>query len=315
MYQVLYLPLPGASEMTTLNPEMADQMVEAVLLETAEKMIFLMNLTESTHYAIFVRGLNTNGAGPYAEKVTAVTLVEFRSSTNEVPLSVSSGPPGDLIAVGMVAGIAMAWDDGSTDQGLIIYEISYQTRQGQNAFGRVNRTDRFIFLTNLEEAVVYDISIQAYDGDELGPYNEITIATTLKDDIPVNSSIEIPSGVPSNVVVKSLTITTLSLAWDEVNISSSSQPNNSEAVVYEVHYRAFIEGSVLHTVQTVNRSVKLSGLLESTTYVFLVRVLSLDVAGPFSEAGFVKTLEDSKLMLCACYHHTCVACFMQRRKK
>lgn len=241
MYQVLYLPLPSASGMTAVNPEMVERMVEAVLVETAERMVFLRDLTEFTQYVIFVRALNANGGGSYAEKVIALTLAEPGGSTTEVQLNVPTGPPRDLVAVGMVAGIAMTWNGVSVDQRngvLTAYEISYQTQLGQNmtvTFELMNTTDLFVCLMNLEEDVVYEVSVRAYNGDGPGPYSEITTATTLKDDIPsgqVNSTLEIPSGTPLNVVVKSVTLTTLSLEWDKVN-NSTSPHNYSEVVTYE----------------------------------------------------------------------------------
>lgn len=104
MYEVLYLPLL-ADEMIEIDPEMVNQTVdEAFVVQIAERVAFLWNLTELTSYAVFVRALNINGAGPYAEKVVVMTLedesVSETSARDNTGVTISTGQCSCLIREG-----------------------------------------------------------------------------------------------------------------------------------------------------------------------------------------------------------------------
>lgn len=291
MYEVLYLPLL-TDEMTEIDPEMVNHTVgEAFMVQTAERVLFLRDLIGLTSYAIFVRALNIDGAGPYANKVEAVTLEDII----ELELPVPTGPPLNLVAVGIVSGIAIAWDEVGVNQsnGMI---LAYEVLVGQNltnTWALVNTVVPFISLTNLEEDVIYEISVRARNGNGPGPYSEVVIVTTLEDDISagqVNTTSAKPLGAPRNVIVSSVTFTTLVLQWDKVNVTQQTD----EGVSYAVHYQPLIEGSVENVVNTTDEIVVLMGLVELTPYVFSVRAFTAAGPGPFSEPGFVKTVENSK---------------------
>lgn len=298
MYEVLYLPLL-TDEMTKIDPDMVDLSAdEAFTVNTAEKLVFLRDLMVHTSYAVFVRAINIHGAGPYAEKVVATTLEDARRSVIDLELPMPTGAPLNLIAVGIVSGIAIVWDEIGVNQSngvIIAYEVLYRAQVGQNltaTWALVNTTFPFISLTNLEEDVTYEISVRALNGNGPGPYSEVVTATTLEDDIPagrVNITSAIPLGAPRNVIVSSVTLTTLVLQWDKVNATQQT----GEGVSYVVHYQALIEGSVEMVVNTTEESVVLTGLVESTPYVFSVRAFTAAGPGPFSEPGFVKTVENS----------------------
>ena len=277
-----------------------------VTVLVAEKLVYLRDLVALTSYILFVRAINVHGAGPYSTEVVATTLEKLTSKSelgndNVTLKAVPAAPPLNLLAVAMVPGIALTWDELSVDQWngvLMVYEVLYETQVGENAtatWNLVNATVPVASITNMEGDVTCKISVRARNENGPGPYSEVVIATTLKDDTsagPVNTTSSTPPGAPRNVEVCSVTLTTLVLKWDRVNVTGQ---NDEDFVSYAVHYQALVEGSTEEIVNTTELGVVLLGLIELTPYAFSVRAFVMAGPSPFSEVGFVKTVERSRL--------------------
>lgn len=70
MYKVMYLPTE--TPMVEIDPVTIGQGISHLL--TAERVIFIGNLSELTNYTLFVRAHNADSAGPFTRQVVATTL-------------------------------------------------------------------------------------------------------------------------------------------------------------------------------------------------------------------------------------------------
>jgi hypothetical protein len=103
----------------------------------------------------------------------------------------------------------------------------------------------------------------------------------------------VPSGQPSNVVVKAITSNSLSVVWDPPPLENQ----NGEIRGYMVLYGVADSTGVSWNLTTNETSVELSGLMIFTSYMVRVRAFTDVGFGPYSDEVVNKTLESCKYLL------------------
>lgn len=85
-----------------------------------------------------------------------------------------------------------------------------------------------------------------------------------------------PSGTPSNVSARALSSTSILVGWNKVECLK----RNGMITNYNVQYGPDSYSVPMMTLKTANTSLKVSNLIPSTNYTFLVAAESINGTGP-----------------------------------
>ena len=182
MYEVLYVPLE------TFGGAIGDN----TTIVMTERMATLTDLQEYVNYTISVRAYTSVGAGPYSDGMIVRTQEDSESIASLAyncycfsSCPVPDSPPDNVNTTAISpTEIMVTWDIvPEIDQNGVItrYEVLYvplETFDGAIGENTTNVTGRMATLTDLQEYVSYNISVQAYTSVGAGPYGDGVIEMT-----------------------------------------------------------------------------------------------------------------------------------------
>ncbi|XP_064385915.1 uncharacterized protein LOC135334596 isoform X5 [Halichondria panicea] len=264
-YEVMYDPL------MTFNG-----MLSRITVNTTNLSITLNNLQEYVEYNISVRAYTNVGPGPYSVGIINRTLENAPSGSPTID-NVMSLSPTEI----QVTWIAIP----EIEQNGVItrYEVLYRSTL-DFTIGSVSTMDGDTFtanITELEESVVYNITVRAYTVVGPGPFSEVAMERT---------GGAAPASPPQNVTATVLSSTEIQVNWTEV-----AEIDQSGIITqYEVMYEPLMTFGVLNTatIRMMNLFTVLFGLEEYVEYNISVRAYTNDGAGPYSVGVVRRTFED-----------------------
>ena len=308
MYEVEFVPLE------TFDGQIATNSVNISDLNAT-----LTDLEEYVEYNISVRAYTSEGPGPYSDPVTNRTLEDSKREMFVFiicsSLTTCTGPaeaPQNVSAMALTSTeILVTWEEvpAIDENGVItMYEVEFvplETFDGQIATNSVNISDLNATLTDLEEYVVYNISVRAFTSVGPGPYSDPVTNRTLEDSkremfvFIICSSLTTctgPAEAPQNVSAMALTSTEILVTWEEV----PAIDENGVITIYEVEFVPLetFDGQI--ATKSVNISdpsqlnTNLTDLEEYVVYNISVRAYTSEGPGPYSDSVVERTLEDGK---------------------
>ncbi|MCK4921749.1 MAG: sulfatase-like hydrolase/transferase [Bacteroidales bacterium] len=216
--------------------------------------------TFATGTFVSITGLALDSTYKFKLKALDVTGT-YSSESNEVTIKTrypdeeSPSAPSNLIATEITAtGCELSWEPSNDNIGVIAYEVY---KDGEFL---TTTSGTSISISGLESFQTYIFTVKAkdFDGNISTESNRFTIIT----------SDNIPPTAPSNFTVSNITGNSCGLGW-------SASTDNVGIEEYEIY-----RDGVLDTIVYFPH-VTISGLSNSTTYVFTVK--AKDVAGNLSE--------------------------------
>jgi hypothetical protein len=267
MYEIEYTPEGDDGVETSL-----------IVVGSDESDLELNVLPDFRIYLIRVRAYTELGAGPYSDTIE-VLLEE----------NVPSGAP--LIVRGQAltsTSIQVTWSEVPIRQqrGTIInYEVEYKQGAFSSDILQLVNIAAPVLTTNLtllHEYTDYLIRVRAYTSVGPGPYSDEILATTYEDR---------PSQPPVNIVITSISSTSIQVSWDPV----PEIHQNGIITGYDVTYNqsTFLEPfPLVMSVRADGDSVTLTRLEEYVVYSIRVRAYTSIGAGPYSPLQNIRTPED-----------------------
>ena len=311
MYEVEFVPLE------TFDGQIAANSV--IISDPSQLNTNLTDLEEYVEYNISVRAYTSEGPGPYSDPVTIRTLENSKRGTFVFiicsSLATCTGPaeaPQNVTAMALTSTeILVTWEEvpAIDENGVVtMYEVEFvplETFDGQIATNSVIISDLNATLTDLEEYVVYNISVRAYTSVGPGPYSDPVTLRTLENSkretfvFIICSSLTTctgPAEAPQNVSAMALTSTEILVTWEEV----PAIDENGVITMYEVEFVPLetFDGQIAANSVIISDpsqlNTNLTDLEEYVEYNISVRAYTSEGPGPYSDPVTIRTLENSK---------------------
>ncbi|WP_227014041.1 NPCBM/NEW2 domain-containing protein [Paenibacillus psychroresistens] len=207
-------------------------------------------------YRVILVVWDNEGRSNVKEKIILVRPGATDTQMPSVPTNLASTSKTDEM-------IALTWSPASDNVGVVSYDIYKNgVLAGSTAPGEISFS-----LTGLTAVTTYSITLRARDasGNASNPSAALSVTTELPDSQPPT--------VPSNLIVASVTGTSVNLSW-------SASTDNKAVTGYEVYRNGIIVGTTTGSSAT---SFTVSGLIPGTASTFTVK--AKDAASNLSNAS------------------------------
>ncbi len=241
-----------------------------------ETSAFVEGLTGGTSYDVQVAAINSAGIGPYTE-ASATTSIAVPNQP--LDLSVRATSPSRIL-------VTWSAPDQNNSGVSLSYIVEYRTSDpdGEGAepagdWEQLSTTETTFELTDLLSNTSYDVRVAAENSAGQGEYTEIEIATT-------TSETSRP-GMPSNVVLTSLSPTEVRVTWVRPDETGGLALRSYTIEYIPVNAPADSDPMTL-TRRAGTTEVILTGLMVGTEYQVHIAAVNALGAGEF-ETGTVTT--------------------------